>query len=74
VGAPHTLDWDVEILELPLDVGAWSLELFNMLSSTKSATEKTPSIPRRPQGPATCCAFPARFSPLVAMAIQRHGF
>jgi len=56
-----------------LDVGAWSLELFNMLSSTKSAAEKR-KVFRTALKSGKLLRFPGAFSPLVAMAIQRHGF
>jgi methylisocitrate lyase len=55
------------------DVGAWSLELFNMLSSTKSAAEKREAF-RAALKSGKLLRMPGAFSPLVAMAIERHGF
>jgi methylisocitrate lyase len=59
-------------LGVSLDVGAWNLELFNM-RSTKSASEKRQTFLTSLKS-GKLLRFPGAFSPLVAMAIQRHGF
>ena len=44
-----------------------------MLSSTKSAADKRKAF-RAALNTGNLLRFPGAFSPLVAMAIQRHGF
>src|SRR5258708_3189388 len=56
-----------------LDVGAWNLELFDMLSSTKSAADKRQEFNAALKS-GKLLRMPGAFSPIVAMAIQRHGF
>src|SRR5487761_1935136 len=64
------LELDVEVWSFS---GCWSWELFNMPFSTKSAAENRGAF-RTALKSGKLLRFPGAFSPLVAMAIQRHGF
>src|SRR5439155_23907934 len=64
--------WTVGISGVPPWRG-WSLELFSMLFSKKSSTQKRADF-RAALKAGKLLRFPGAFSPLVAMLIENHGF